>query len=516
MRKHIFEKTMVISTVTLLVIISIIPYTRSNAGLAAIEHNEPFYSSTETDITPPKITINFAGNLSDRGGPYWRPPEESDPLMGVWSDGYYTNDSRQQENWIYINLTVTDDTEVGEVWLHWKNETVWINQSYQLSNMGGDFWEFNSSGNITPIEGCQYSFDIWAADTAGNVEQVWWSKTGLGGVFTRRYIQLHCTPTNITYSPYYCYTLTYTHSGQDTYSKDRLHHDQGPDGTVDDTGCLLADLPTNVVHERHCGAFVGYWFDESVCFKPFTLINIYQHFWWGNLTPHNDPKQSTDDTVAAIGWSKSKGELPVNAFDVYLTDSYETSSHLMYRNKPYHLKTKLITLTTPTVLTDNNIYELIPLHISTENPSCISNRSFVSFILLNVPDNETLNTSYIDSDSDGLSDWTELYVTYTSPFLSDTDNDCVSDYYETRSGSDPNNYTDSLFSFICGDCNNDEIVNIADVGYLINYLLKNGPDPQPLVCVGNCNNDDVVDIGDVVYLINYLFRDEPTPTGCCG
>ena len=26
------------------------------------------------DVTPPTITINFAGNLHESGGPYWQPP----------------------------------------------------------------------------------------------------------------------------------------------------------------------------------------------------------------------------------------------------------------------------------------------------------------------------------------------------------------------------------------------------------------------------------------------------------
>ena len=62
----------------------------------------------------------------------------------------------------------------------------------------------------------------------------------------------------------------------------------------------------------------------------------------------------------------------------------------------------------------------------------------------NVPDNATLNSTYGDSDNDGLSDWEELYKTYTSPFLVDTDNDGINDYWEYQSGSDPNNYSETF------------------------------------------------------------------------
>jgi hypothetical protein len=58
---------------------------------------------------------------------------------------------------------------------------------------------------------------------------------------------------------------------------------------------------------------------------------------------------------------------------------------------------------------------------------------------------------------------------------------------------------------ICGDANSDEIVNVGDVVYVINYLFKSGPTPDPIQAA-DTNCDGVVDVGDVVYLINYLFK----------
>jgi hypothetical protein len=135
--------------------------------------------------------------------------------------------------------------------------------------------------------------------------------------------------------------------------------------------------------------------------------------------------------------------------------------------------------------------------------------------LFNVPDNATLQG--LDTDADGLTDYEELYSVYTSPFLTDTDKDGVSDYGESLSGSDPNNYTDTLMpSFVYGDVNNDGICTIADVTYLTNYLFVNGPPPLLSVCVGDVNGDGVVNVCDIVYLINYLFvAGSPAPGGCC-
>jgi C1A family cysteine protease len=66
---------------------------------------------------------------------------------------------------------------------------------------------------------------------------------------------------------------------------------------------------------------------------------------------------------------------------------------------------------------------------------------------------------------------------------------------------------------LCGDCNNDGVINVGDVVYLINYLYRDGSPPQPIE-LGDTNGDSVVDVGDVVYLINYLYKEGPPPAGC--
>ena len=63
-----------------------------------------------------------------------------------------------------------------------------------------------------------------------------------------------------------------------------------------------------------------------------------------------------------------------------------------------------------------------------------------------------------------------------------------------------------------GDVNQDEVINSADVVYLINYLFKGGPAPEPL-WIGDVNCDGIINSADVVYLINYLFKGGPPP-GC--
>lgn len=416
-----------------------------------------YVEADEEDHTPPSITINFAGNLTDSGGPYWKPPGESTILdigsQGNWRNGYYTNDSKQHENYIYINLTITDagtGVNNNQVWLQWLNETSWTNWTYNFIHTEDNYFEIITSTAGIPVqEGYKYSFNIVANDTSNNSQTIWWNKTGLGGDYTRRYIQLNCTNQNITYNPYYFYDIGY--SSTDINKKDRLNHDQGADGSIYDTGCLLDDIPSNAVSFAHCGFFIGYWFDNSTCIEPFTLDNIYYHFWW-----------STDDgEIPWAGWKKTRAELSSGSTNSYTTNTDNCKSEIYYNNgfsghnNTYSLDTNLLTVTN-TSFTDNNIYELsITMGTMGTYPSAISNRSFISFVIFNVPDNTTLNN--LDSDADNLSDLEELYYTYTSPFLLDTDNDGINDYWENQSGSDPNNYTDTYD--IGGNANNSPVLS---------------------------------------------------------
>ncbi len=65
-----------------------------------------------------------------------------------------------------------------------------------------------------------------------------------------------------------------------------------------------------------------------------------------------------------------------------------------------------------------------------------------------------------------------------------------------------------------GDANNDGVVNIFDVTFLISYLYRDGPPPISL-CAGDANNDGIINIFDVTYLISYLYRDGPAPEPDC-
>jgi hypothetical protein len=67
-------------------------------------------------------------------------------------------------------------------------------------------------------------------------------------------------------------------------------------------------------------------------------------------------------------------------------------------------------------------------------------------------------------------------------------------------------------SFVGGDANGDGSVTSSDVVYLLTYLYRGGPPPDPLAA-GDANQDGQINGSDVVYLINYLFHDGPPPIG---
>ncbi len=98
-----------------------------------------------------------------------------------------------------------------------------------------------------------------------------------------------------------------------------------------------------------------------------------------------------------------------------------------------------------------------------------------------------------------------------SVFAADLDGDGDLDLTTANYGS--GNVSVLLNCLPTGDCNGDDVINIAHVVQLINYLFTGGSAPEPLE-VGDVNCDGVVNIADVVYLINYLFSGGDPPR-CC-
>ncbi|MCK4256722.1 hypothetical protein KAX35_07525, partial [candidate division WOR-3 bacterium] len=244
------------------------------------------------------------------------------------------------------------------------------------------------------------------------------------------------------------------------------------DGSLHDASYLRTDALTDSFKQLYCGRYIGSWYDEYVCNEPFELQNIYAHFWIsmndssGDYPPYGY-KDYSDRTIKEFGWNNMRRSLATtfeetiavnitthNRSFLVFNDSEINPDEWRHTSDNYTLVTFRLNCTVgERNFTDNSIYNL-EIGIDTEPgsqewwfPSIISNASFPSFYTFNIPSNETLNAENAgagrDSDSDGLNDTTELWVTYSSPFDSDTDNDGANDYDEYMTyGTDPNNWQD--------------------------------------------------------------------------
>ncbi len=89
------------------------------------------------------------------------------------------------------------------------------------------------------------------------------------------------------------------------------------------------------------------------------------------------------------------------------------------------------------------------------------------------------------------------------------DDNCVNVYNPTQTDSDSDGIGDACL-FVCGDVDGDDLVNILDIVFIINYKYKSGPAPFYFNS-GDVNSDLLINILDVVYLVNYKYKEGPVP-----
>jgi len=68
--------------------------------------------------------------------------------------------------------------------------------------------------------------------------------------------------------------------------------------------------------------------------------------------------------------------------------------------------------------------------------------------------------------------------------------------------------------YICGDVNDDGIINLSDVIYLADYYLKSGNPPPDPRCRANANGENDLNLSDVIYIANYKLKGGPPPQDC--
>ena len=65
-------------------------------------------------------------------------------------------------------------------------------------------------------------------------------------------------------------------------------------------------------------------------------------------------------------------------------------------------------------------------------------------------------------------------------------------------------------TYLSGDANGDGTIDLGDVLFVVSYLYKGGPAPDPYEA-GDCNGDGTIDLGDLLYLVSYLYKGGPAP-----
>ena len=413
------------------------------------------------------VTINYAGCYSDWGGPYYVPPTErtsQQVLNGRFLNGYYTDHSKHHEDYMYINSTVIDYEGINKTYVRWYVDNTSRSTDYEMTRTRGNYYEYNTSGMIHTSPGHNYSYDIYVVDNDGYAYSYLWQSyhinyTSGTCLYVRRWVQLNNTQTDtINYTAFYLNNPMdgTPFAGGDEYDReffDFFQHDQGSDGGPWDTGYMETGTPTDAVQVRSCGGFVSYWINSALCISNVTVSNIYWHFWYNETVLTSPP----DDFSIFFDKSRINVSLPMfhSPSDmVSLIPLENNKSSMMYGGAPYKLYSLYTSVPTPLTVSENDVYELEITMCAFnntgypgQNPHVLNNRSYPSFVLFNVPANGTLNKTdwsshggtVGDRDGDGLSDWTELYRTYTNPFFVDTDNDGANDAQEIIDHTDPNN-----------------------------------------------------------------------------
>jgi C1A family cysteine protease len=65
-------------------------------------------------------------------------------------------------------------------------------------------------------------------------------------------------------------------------------------------------------------------------------------------------------------------------------------------------------------------------------------------------------------------------------------------------------------SYVCGDADGSGEVNLLDATYIINYLYKDGPPPDPEEAA-DADGSGALNLLDATFIINYLYKDGPEP-----
>ena len=69
---------------------------------------------------------------------------------------------------------------------------------------------------------------------------------------------------------------------------------------------------------------------------------------------------------------------------------------------------------------------------------------------------------------------------------------------------------------LSGDVNVSGSLTSADIIFLVNFVFKGGPMPQPCEANGDVNCNGTVTSADIIYMVNHVFKGQPAPCDICN
>lgn len=129
-----------------------------------------------------------------------------------------------------------------------------------------------------------------------------------------------------------------------------------------------------------------------------------------------------------------------------------------------------------------------------------------------VPKDWTVTRTLIHTDNSGADGWSLIW-----PVSGMVDGDIS--YFRTI-GQDASGYTgtdvivagrDCSSTFVAGDFDGDRDADVSDLYTLIAFIAEDGPPPSGGGQRADCNCDNVINVVDIVYYMNYLFGTSSPP-----
>ncbi len=69
----------------------------------------------------------------------------------------------------------------------------------------------------------------------------------------------------------------------------------------------------------------------------------------------------------------------------------------------------------------------------------------------------------------------------------------------------------TIIDYVCGDPDASGAINILDITYIVSYLYKGGPAPDPVESA-DADNSGAINVLDITFIINYLYKGGPEPS----